>query len=450
MDDEKKNELIVGQQKTINGVAYEAPPETTIAVSRTHERQFFQRNEYTSSSGAAICDWNSGAKLVNPRRSYLTFFVRATQAVPVPGTDFITSVGRGSACNFIQRIVITSRSGTELSRTDNFNVLAQKLLRYECPADYLEKFGDAIGWMPGGDAATGLPPAWAGTARIGTDSEAAGGANAGRRFIIPLELLSGFFKGDGKTLIPPQLAAGLRVELTFAPFLQAVSGIGGAATDYIVESPSFMLSTTMMVDSWQRRLNMESARDGLTYAFCEWYSSQAQTPVGGTAVSIEIRKSVARALKAWVVSKEGTANANDKDNLASFKYQATSYEWRLGSLYPSQQPIATPLEGYFIAQNSVDGGIIDCGRPNNVSPTDFLGGTGPAGVGDGMVAVNLERSDVAINNVLNIGGLPSNNSRVLSVGVNMTAAPADGLVHYVFLKHLRMVKAFSDNVVLSE
>lgn len=417
--DQKQDGLVVEQQKQLNGVSYESLPETTIAVSRTHERQYFQKNEYSPQNNEAIVDFNTGSKFINTRRSYLTFKVKGNTA----GT--ITSLGKGSALNFISRVVITSRSGTELSRCEDYNILMAKELRYGCPADYLTKWADLIGFGKEADDTLETP--------IGAD---------GIQYVIPLEMVSSFFVGDGKTLLPPQLAAGLRVQLTFAPFAQAVAGVSVLTppTSYSISDISVQCSTTMMVDSWQRQLAMESARDGLTYSYPEWHASQSATT--GTSVSIEVRKAVARALSAYVVTKS-LPDLVSNDNMKSENYGATtSFEWRLGSMYPTQQPIKNPAEAYFIAQSMVDGGVLDCKRPNNVSYKHFV-------AGDGIMAVSLERNDVALNGVLNIGGLPSNNSRVLGISATMPVQVA-ARTHHVFLKHLRVCKAFQDNVVIAE
>jgi hypothetical protein len=421
--DEKQDGLVVEQQKQVNGVAYESLPETTIAVSRTHERQFFQKDTYSPANNEAICDWNTGAKHVNARRGYLTFVVKSDQ-----GT--ITSLGRGSAMNFIRRVVITSRSGTELSRTEDYNVLMAKELRYNCSKDYLDSWGELIGFKEDGGV---LPTA--------IDSA------TGVRFIIPLELVSPFFMGDGKTMIPPQAAAGLRVQLTFADAAQAIK-TAVTATTYTIEGISFHLSTTMMVDSWQRQLAMESARDGLTYSYPEWHTSQSST--SGTGLSIEVRKAVARALSAYVVTTVEGANIA-KDNMASAQWKVASYEWRLGSMYPTQQPVKNVEESYFIAQSMVDGGVLDCKRPNVVNLSGFTGSASDNG--DGIIAVNLERNDVMLNGSLNIGGLPTNNSRVLALNATFVAAnpgPELARTHYVFMKHLRVAKFYQDNAVLAE
>ena len=99
-----------------------------------------------------------------------------------------------------------------------------------------------------------------------------------------------------------------------------------------------------------------------------------------------------------------------------------------------------------------DGGVVDCKRPNIVSLSAFKG-TFQSAVddSDAIVGVSLERNDVMLNGVLNIGGLPTNNSRVLALNATFDAPQVAGArTHYVFMKHLRVAKFFNDNVVLAE
>ena len=136
--------------------------------------------------------------------------------------------------------------------------------------------------------------------------------------------------------------------------------------------------------------------------------------------------------------------------MKSEAYSVTSYQYRLGSLYPTQQPINDSKEAYYQAQSMWNGGVLDCKRPNAVSFTRFNTSTAPATLsdGDGIVAVSLERSDTALNGVLNISGLPTNNSRVL--GCDLTFSAGVARTNYLFMAHLRVAKFFIDNCVISE
>jgi hypothetical protein len=203
-----------------------------------------------------------------------------------------------------------------------------------------------------------------------------------------------------------------------------------------------MANTTTMVDSWQKALNEESASQGLTYTYPTWYTTTSTLPSASDRINIEQRKAVARALCAFAVY---TVGADDVlvDNMASASYTWSRVEWRLGSLYPTQQPVTTKAEAYFVAQNAFDGGIIDSkGGINAVSYSAFR-------TNQSIAAVSLERSDISINGVLNISGLPTNNSRVLSIDATLAApAAAQGRV-YVFMKHISLAKFFLDNSSLS-
>jgi hypothetical protein len=436
---ESKSDLTVTQQKLLNGVNYESLPETTISVSRSFKKQFFQKDTYTQSNNEAICDFNTGAEFVNPRRSYLTFkckvkFSTYTGALPA---DKFANFGRGGATNLIRRIVITSRSGVELSRTEDYNILAAKLVRWGCSREYVEQMGQLSGFTND----TALYPTTAGQFTNKTE-----GVTDTKTFVIPCCLLSGFFSGDGKSLIPPQLSAGLRIQLTMDSPEKAF--VSTEAVTYELSDISFVTNVTTMVDSWQKQLNEESARDGLTYSYPEWHTTQSNVPASQSRVNIEVRKAVARCMMAFTVTQDSAAAAVGTDSMKSEAYDATSVEYRLGSLYPTQQPVKSGEEMYFIAQSMWDSGISDCKDLNNVSVDSFKQSTAGSADGDGITATSLERNDVAINNVLNIGGLPTNNSRVLAVDI--TFSQGASRTTYLYMKHLRVVKAFLDNCVVSE
>ena len=425
---ESKQELSDIVQKQLNGIAYESLPETTVAVNRTFERQFFQKSSYSSSVTEAICDLNTGAKFVNPRRSYLTFNVRLDA-----GT---ANFGHGSVCNLIRRVVVTTRSGTELSRTEDFNILMAKYLRWGCSREYRQQFGQLMGMT---DDSTEL------------ETDFAQLSDTDVRFCIPLTLVSPFFIGDGKTLCPPQAMAGLRIQLTFAPDSQAL--ISTTTPKYIIDDISIMANVTMMVDQWTKQLNEESARDGLTYTYPEFHTTQASYPANQTRLNIEVRKAVAQALFAFTVTKT-QPDGYGVDNMKSDVYDYSAIEWRLGSLYPTQQPIKSAEEAYFIAQSAWDSAMQNHKVTNGVDFRQTITSTQPglavgASDGDAICAVSLERSDIKINQVLNVSGLPTNNSNVLAVDIT---GPSVGTPRptYLFMQHVKMAKLYLDNSVTRE
>ena len=108
-----------------------------------------------------------------------------------------------------------------------------------------------------------------------------------------------------------------------------------------------------------------------------------------------------------------------------------------------------------MAQSVWDAALLDCKRTNAVSYNQFANSLAIVGAGDGIsngdsiIATSLERSDVAVNGVLNIGGLQTNNSRVLSTDITPPSVGAARQT-YLFMKHLRTAKAFMDNIAVAE
>ena len=438
--EEKQQGINVIQQRSLNSIEYSMLPSTSVAVSRVLERQFWQKSRYDPQT-EALCDMNTGAKFVNAKRSYLTFSVQLKRTnddggglanIPVGG------FGKGSVCNLIRRVVVTTRSGVELCRTEDMNILSAKTLRYGCSREYLEQFGELMGYSPSLASTTDEFSDGTGSS-IGATS-----LSNKRQFIIPLDILSPVFKGDGKTLLPPQLAAGLRVQITFESAARALlqDAASTAPTSYVIDDISIMANTTTLVDAWQKALNEESASEGLTYSFATWYSTTSTLPSATDRINIEQRKAVARALKAFCVYTVG-ADSVATDNMASEPYTFDRVEWRLGSLYPYHQPVTNAAEAYYGAQNSFDGGVLDCRAGiNAVSFNAFKGK-------ESIAAVTLERSDIKINGLLNISGLSTNNSRVLSVDLKLATPAAESGRIYCFMEHVSMCKAFLDNASLS-
>jgi len=415
----------------VNGVGYQMPPESSIGVRRTHKRQFPQKTSYTAGQ-EMIIDWNTGAEFVNCHRSWLNFTVAST-------SDDSTWGARGSATNVIDRIVISTRSGVELSRLERANLYYAKKMRWGCSKEYVQQWGPTMGFAPNSGVGVTLPqtPTTAGTA-----------------YTVPLAFLSPFFEGDGKTLLPPQLAAGLRISITFAQNSTALVDAEDPTAAYTVDGISMQLSVTTMVDDWQRTLNEMSASQGLTYAYCEVHTTSSSLAADQTSVNIQVRKAVARALKGYTVSRV-TTDISDiaKDSMKSEPFNIDRFQWRLGSVYFPQQPITTSVEAFYIGQNAFDGGLVDCRTPNAVSISSFVAGTpaNSADDGDAVTSVSLERSDIALNDVLNISGLPTNNSRCLDVDLEFAPSdPGVARTTQLYMKHVKIARAFLENVVVSE
>jgi hypothetical protein len=355
---------------TVNDLVYVLEPDLSVATNKTHKIQYFQQSSYSSGQNA-ICILNSGADYIDTRRSWLQFDVAA-----IGGTADTTNLylgANGSACNFINQVTISTRSGDVLCQLFDFNLMQNILL----PLTYDKQWFDTVGqtMMYGGGIST---------ANVAANQETK------NRMCIPMYILAPLF-GYGR-LMPAMLMSGLRVEIQFANSTQAfqrlttgsynigapVTPIGGAAntgvaaptttvallntnlpvyttviegvcSSYTVSDAQFVLSSVQLSDSIQRSLNELSATNGLEIVYPDYERTQGAVGSDGTA-NIEIRKSCSRALKAFArvrFNNYTAAGIGPEENVDSFraerKFPVYEYQWQLGSLYFPQQAVRSKL-----------------------------------------------------------------------------------------------------------
>ena len=306
---------------TVNDLVYVLEPDLSVATNKTHKVQYFQNNEYNSGSNA-ICILNSGADYIDTRRSWLQFDVQCTGTTPdttfLTPNDPLTAVvlgktslylgATGSACNFINQVTISTRSGDVLCQLFDYNLLQNIML----PLTYDKQWFDTVGqtMMYGG----------------GLDTSTLTTRN---RMCIPMYILAPLF-GYGR-LMPAMLMSGLRIEIQWANSQQAFQSIRtgqyiataagidgecktttqlndksptwktvkeGFVAAYTVHDAQLVMSSVQLSDSIQRSLNELSATNGLEIVYPDY--ERTSTAVGtGRELNIEVRKSCSRALKAF-------------------------------------------------------------------------------------------------------------------------------------------------------
>ena len=491
-----------------NDLVYLLPPDLSVSVNQTHKNQFFQSNTYLHTQ-RGVCILNTGADYGDLRHSSLDFGISLTVAA-----DRVAWFGRtGSILNVIKSITISSRSGDELSRIQDFNLLAyhQNPLRYD--KGWVDSVGGTIGYGQYLQAAAGN-----------------GNFTGVQRFSIPLYLLSDLF-GYGR-LMPPMVLSGMRIEIEWATpgeaFLTAVASTrldlaGDFVTDYTIDNPLISMRSVQLTDATQRSLNELSATNGLELVYCDYERTDRSEATG--TLNMEIRKAASRALKATVITRKTTdTTLGSKDSFKSLPWGYTDWQWQLGSLYYPQQPIkaATTTHGYDICAESYKHALIahDKYKGNNgksaalglfkngdyggnaskITRGSYLqdlnepvtgdspysgfvpeypeatGLPGIAGVqwqnkvgigervdavaefgtfanGNSCLAVTLERSDL-----FNLSGVPINNSRVLAIRAHYTTAAIGGQVQQdtiaktvtSFLKYVRLARVFMNNVEVEQ
>ena len=372
---------------TINDLNYALEPDLSVAVNKTHKRHFFQSNEYTNSQ-RAICILNSGADYIDTRRSYLSFDLDINLDIPAylttPGDAteaaedveakrrFRAYVGRhGSAMNMIKDITISTRSGDELVRLNDFSLMQNMLMPNMYCREWFDTNGELINY--GGvyettaERTTFLEvPADPGVAN---KVKIVNAANDVPRVVIPMYLLSPLF-GYGR-LMPAMLMSGLRIEIGWAlpeeafmlynvkcnraetagntfpcapAELTNASGDGAATAfqNFTIKNPYFNLCSIQLSDSIQRALNEQSAVNGLEIVYADYERTSAPLGALGPNVNLEVRKSCSRALKAFarILLKDKTRKPSREDSFkAEVGFPILEYQWQLGSLYFPQQPL---------------------------------------------------------------------------------------------------------------
>lgn len=460
---------------SVNDLNYVLEPDLSVASNKTHKNHFFQSTEY-SPSHSAICILNSGADYIDTRRSWLQFDVE----MYAPAGVHASFGAHGSACNFIESILISTRSGDELCHLFNFNLMQNMLIPLAYGREWVDGPGQLMGF--GGGIPSSNPVA------------------KSRRLCIPMYVLAPLF-GYGR-LMPSMLMSGMRIEINWAKPSQAYQLFtttkamrpAAAATpskttfmdadsSYRIVNPQFVLSSIQLSDSIQRALNELSATNGLEIV----YTDYAHTPFYGsndlTVINTEIRKSCSRALKAFARVRSvgynsvpfplntagdaalplvldvthpipggvpnGIGLESGNDSFRSERvFPFMEYQWQLGSLYFPQQPVSggggndnvvtarrCSVSSYAHLLEAVDKfhdnaavfnsfrGMVAGGGENTyyTRHVNDVIAEGDRGEGHGF---NGSQTTIAVtlerSTMFNLAGVPVNNSRVLALRAKLT------------------------------
>lgn len=220
----------------LNDLVYAINPDLSVAVNRTHKVQYPQTQDYTSKQ-TCIFIVNSGADFIDTSRSWLTLDLE------VPDFEFVnpyTAAGaqrnstqelayekilqnhffgpNGSILNLIDSVVVSSRSGDELSRVNDYGHIMNIVVPLIFGEDWKRSIGSNLGMG----------------SYVGAKNTSVGGMpNEQRvqRFSIPLYLLSPFFNYG--RLMPSAVMSGLRVEIRWKPLNEACQQFFTGAPRYI-------------------------------------------------------------------------------------------------------------------------------------------------------------------------------------------------------------------------
>ena len=420
MSKEGKDDMLV------NNLIYRQPVDLSLAKSRTHVKQFFQRSDFKNAGGqTAICDWNTGSSYINVANSFLVLeFKLSTDDAPR-----VYNFGKhGSAMNCINRIMVRTKAGSEIDRVDYVPLWSRTDTQYNCTRDYKDSAMSLAGY--GVDYATS-------TSAVPVPAY---------KVAIPLERLAPIFNPLKKQLMPPQLASGLHIEIVFENLGSAFTVAGPLVNPtFDISNIHFLLDQVDLSDEAQKAIAVESAETGLEWVTPRIYSLQTSLPAGVTNANVQIRKAVSQATRAWtVVQNASIYGSTSFDSTASIE-QPGSVKWQynLGSLYfPNQEvvdtnslsPVSSMLEALYAFDKTKDGSF-----SVPVTIDDFK-------TDSGILAMTANRDDE-----LFLSGLNINNSRSLQFKLDAVWLPSDTGSHLLtsFLEYMQVVKCYSDQSVVS-
>ena len=382
----------------VNGLKYEMPQSLSLAVNKTFNREFSQRQNY-SASDTVVFDINSGDSYVDPCSCFLSLDLTVTATANAQSADRY-SFGSGSVANLFSTVRLLSKNGCEIDRTQDCGVLAKILKDYTVSAE-----GQKTLSASGNDISANLSDA-----RVLTKTN----------YVIPLSAFSGFFRPATKgMLIPAGLASGLRIEIVLESAARALTKKAGNGTgySYTVSDPTLFFNTADLNDGASAVLMKESAESGLEYTFPSYFSSNLNTVQ--TSSNIQVKKAVSQAARIFSsiydVSGSDSVLLETKDGYKSIgANQLASFQFRVGSNYYPQQAVTKPKEAFYVSESTF-GKITQLhSTASNISIDEYQTG------GKFLLGTSLES-----NGYLNLTGVPLNNSNVAEL--SLTLANGSGL-----------------------
>lgn len=422
MNSSGESKLSLLDKIKMNELEYKLPMHVSDISLRNRRKFFFQQNSYNGGS-TMLCDLQSSSFYVDPRNSYLVFSVELT------GTEagaHNARFGIGSAFNIIRSSVLTSRTGTELSRSDRVNLYRAKVDRFEKSDTWFKTVGRVAGYgtSTGGDYDNVM-------------TVLDGQTTVTKEFCLPLHMVSPFFNIQNSSYLPPQICSGLRLEILLENINTAFKKDAGV-TSYRIVDPALMLDLYKFSDKTDSVMTNVAHTASLPLVWNEYDIFSTVSSVANN-LTLDIRKTASKASHAIGISRLSDnvsgANAATVDSFLSEDYKFTATQARYGSVYEPQSAISSVPEAYMNslhlfrskkAKHEID-----------VSPEDFETG------GMGLIGVNLNRSQLYDHQTLVL-----NNSHSLSFQTSFDDSQSRQID--TFIVYTKLCKTFTNNSFVKE
>ena len=302
-----------------NNLTYKLPVPSSVTVNRTKKRSYFQNRTYTAQQ-TMVATLNTGSDFVDTKNSNLVIKLRAINK----NSDlFQEGLGVGSAMNLVENVRINHRSGTQFSniqKLNNWRVLQDRSCE---TSTWFNTIGKVMGYDNSPDRFTS--------------------ASAVHTFVIPLCHVAPFFAGHGGVLLPPQMAAALRIELDTSPagsIFQTTGTFPNVIDDYAIDDCYFDLECVTLMDSASASINTNAQKESLEYLYTDVFTSRSATPSNSTSINVDVNKSVSYCEKVQAFIQPNAAIGNNVSDGFRNPYQPASWWIALGSnYYPSNQRV---------------------------------------------------------------------------------------------------------------
>ena len=390
----------------VNNLTYKLASDLSCVQARRYTRHHFLNQQYGSANTRATCVLQTGSNFVG------TMFLHFTVTVANDTSNTNTSITSGT--DLIQSLTIYTRDGTEVSRTNDLNVISRQFVNYK--SDQSKMFGPNSTFRPPAPVSFATPT---------------------QEFYIPMGVLSGLMSipEDGGRLLPSALMAGLRLEFVFAPAEIALVTTAGNVT-YTIDDIYIDCLEYTLNDAIALSINDECAKNGLEIPFVEYFTTRYSNVLDD--VNIEVRKAASRALAVAVIPQLNHSNANVDSCGAEQDFPFQQIQARLGSIYFPNQRLTSQTAIYRHCLENFER-LYPSSAGTSVSLTAFLE------QGQGIYMQSLERS-----NVLDLAGMSSNNSRTVAISARMRPAESNARSLLCVLSYLRVVTVYLNNTVLQE
>ena len=429
IQDEEITQASMDQLLVSNNLTYRLPSSLSVVVSRKGIKNYFDRTEYKGGQNA-IVTMNGGDLYVDGHNSFMCF------ELDFEGTAANSRIGTGAGLlNLIERVVVTSESGVEISRFENINNFHSVDAPYRHSEDWINAQGSMFAYPPprqgSGDRLA-----------VGADQDLQGAPTGDGKYCIPMSKLCPLFKAP--QLLPGMgLMSGMKIEISFTSNDTAfVWNAANADNKFQVKNAYILTDSYMLSDAVLGSLNEQSAQNSLEIVWEESTHVQGAVPIGVDVAIQDSKLAVSRAQSVFTkLRPQAAISLQTSDSFLCTADNYTRYQYRLAGLFFPNQPVDTKTEMYHMALQNWDkhrNPYQGC----SVSRSDFLD-IGTLGQGKRIMSTTLERS-----NVLSLSGLPIGSGRVLTLDSKLAAGAIAATRLDMYVQYVKLCRVYIDRVVV--